>query len=909
MPIRCLTFSAVFPILSGGMFRFRIFYFALALCLVLATASGRADQHEKSQSEKSPPVVLQPAEGNYLRIPREGFGRRYLMSISVIPQSMAATSTGLAGKIVTFELFADGVDLFEDPEGLVVTDDLPARRLMASFPIVEKTEEWVTVDFNKGMRRAFADIWYSIGRSFNPFMGEETYEIPGARVFEVSQMDGQVVIRQSAQVRSRQFSPDMENRYEIRYFIKPYQPGDYQGKEYNRRDDRYVRFFETAARLEKTTGRPSTRIARFDLNKPLKFYYSSNTPEAYEEAVKGGIEYWNRAFGRKVIKVDKAPEGITAPSAGHNIVQWVPWDNAGFAYADILVDPITGESQRGQAYMTSVFAISGKSSARRILRRMRSLAEEGEEEDDPKDGEEKERGQAAFWPHSRVCHLSPHVFAKQYAEGLESVLAHPDASDEMVWQMSQDYVRAIVAHEVGHVLGLRHNFAGSLDTTVSHERLEKWLNAYLKQEDLSEFENDYTANSIMDYQVFVAAALTGAKMRTTETVLPHDRRAILWGYYDDREVAEKKTLYAADRDTGTWDDVNVFDYGADPVVTSYAAISDAVRQLPNALIEQFIRAKAPRDPRDQIPLEEVNLSFSARSVGFELRDLLQWFGSSARSLTVERQFDFVGPLNRKEVQQAHWKRLNEQIESLGGIDRAIFAFLPEELKLSLKEKPKGAAVAPRLTAESLNKNLKALLESSAYQKFVGLDDKEYEFTEEERKLIAERAETLFVKLSDALVLEACNIFASARRDLGVAANEVLADNDIVSQLEKRIIEFAEKVILAKDQKKIIKGKINGKASVEVTGYKYAHPTRLAAARMLSDSIGSYKSWSKEGKSAINKKLKGEVEDVLLIKHLKSFKDSMLSRSLRKWYLDQQEILRLLPAIRSSSPPPSPPPSK
>jgi predicted Zn-dependent protease len=31
---------------------------------------------------------------------------------------------------------------------------------------------------------------------------------------------------------------------------------------------------------------------------------------------------------------------------------------------------------------------------------------------------------------------------------------------------SQDYVREVVAHEVGHVLGLRHNFAGS----VSAER-------------------------------------------------------------------------------------------------------------------------------------------------------------------------------------------------------------------------------------------------------------------------------------------------------------------------------------------------------------------------------------------------------------------------------------------------------
>ena len=38
---------------------------------------------------------------------------------------------------------------------------------------------------------------------------------------------------------------------------------------------------------------------------------------------------------------EAAPEGVTAPDARYNLVQWVPWDNAGFAYADILVDPQT----------------------------------------------------------------------------------------------------------------------------------------------------------------------------------------------------------------------------------------------------------------------------------------------------------------------------------------------------------------------------------------------------------------------------------------------------------------------------------------------------------------------------------------------------------------------------------------
>ncbi len=884
------------------MSKLHLFSLALVFCLAAAPAAGWADSHNSQKEPRS--VALQPADDNYLGIPREAFGQKFLMSISVIPQSLAATSTGLAGKIVAFELFADGVDLFEDPEGLVVTDDLPARRLVASFPIIRKTDELVTIDFNKGMRRAFADIWYSISRNFNPFMGEETYEIPGARVFEVSETAGQLVIRQSAQVRSRQFSADMENRYEIRYFIKPYQPGDYQGKEYSRRDDRYVRFFETAARLEETTGRPTTRIARFDLKKPLQFYYSSNTPKEYVEAVKGGIEYWNRAFGRKVIETGPAPEGVTAPAPGHNIIQWVPWDTAGFAYADILVDPITGESQRGQAYVTSVFAISGKANARRILRRMRAIVDAGEEKDgQEEDGGDREPKHKPFWPHANVCQISPQAFAKQYARGLETVLANPATTDKMVLQMSQDYVRAIVAHEVGHVLGLRHNFAGSLDTTVSHQRLEQWLNAYLKEEDLSAFENDYTANSIMEYQTFTAQALTGAKMRTTGTVLPHDRGAIQWGYHDDRTVAEKKTLYAADRDTITWDDVAVFDYGPDPVVTAYAAISDTVRQLPNSLVEQFIRAKAPRDPRDRIPLKEVNLSFNARAIGLELRDLLQWFNSSARSLTVERQFDFVGPLNQKEVRQSHWKRLNEQIEALGGIDRAVFSFLPEDLKLDLKKEPKNVAAAPKLTAETLNKNLATLLKSPAYQTFIGLDDQEHQFTEEERKLIAERADALFDKLSEAIILEACNIFGSARRDLGLAAHESLHDDDIVFQLEKRIIEFAGNVILAKDKKKTVKGKLDG-LPFEVPNYKYAHKTRIAAARMLSDGIGSYKSWSKEGKSALGKKFKDEVEKVLLIKKLKSFKDTMLSRSLRKWYLDQQEIMKLLPVIRTPPPAPS-----
>ena len=57
--------------------------------------------------------ALEVADGFLVVIPKAGFGKDYLFTASLIPQAMAATSTGLAGKIVRFELFPDGVDMYE----------------------------------------------------------------------------------------------------------------------------------------------------------------------------------------------------------------------------------------------------------------------------------------------------------------------------------------------------------------------------------------------------------------------------------------------------------------------------------------------------------------------------------------------------------------------------------------------------------------------------------------------------------------------------------------------------------------------------------------------------------------------------------------------------------------------------
>jgi hypothetical protein len=837
---------------------------------------------------------LKVADRFLLAIPKTGFGKDYLFTASLIPQARAATSTGLAAKIVRFELFPDGVDMYESTQGLVVTEDLPARRLLATFSIIRQDAKQVVIDFNKGMRRVFTQAWTEGGGLDAD--RDRTLEVPEGRVFEMREDQGRLIIRQSVQARSRQDDQNLEQRYEVRYFLSPYQQGASDAKEPNVADQRYARFFETEGRIEPVTGRLSAKIARFDTRQPIVFHYSANTPSNYVEAVRDGILYWNRCFGKEVLQANKAPDGVTAPDAKLNIIQWVPWDNAGFAYADVLLDPITGESGHGQAYITSVFAFAGKARARALLRAMLELSEPKKD----KNGASPRLG-LPFVGTAAACQVDPQAFALQMAHGLEEVLASDELTDEAVLRVSQDYVRETVAHEVGHVLGLRHNFAGSLAATLSRKELDEWFKNYVLGKPLDAYTNKLTSSSMMEYTIFKGAVFTGWQMRTTQEALPHDRAAIAWGYLNSNEVRDKKMLFATDDDVGKYGDVRRFDYGTNPVVSAYSEIAQILELLPNNILETFIAARAPRNEHDRIPIEDVNLNYSnyASQLANQFADMLSWFRSDVRSLHVENQFDFVGDLNRKERLEAHLKYLNSQIEQLGGVDRAIFSFLPLDLKLELKTEPPGVPVIQRLSATNLTSKLEKLVDSSTYKNFVGLDEKKYGFTKEEHDLIIKRAKKFFEELEKAVVKEVCQRLTNAPRTLGIEASGAAGEEDIVAKVEQRIIEMAKIVITAKEDDKKVEGKVD-KGYVEVSNFKYDQDTRLAAAKALDDKTGSFKGWAEDAKSDLNTQLKNDVEAALNLAHFKDFKVSLLSRSVREWYQKQQDVLALLPPAPGNS---------
>ncbi len=860
---------------------------AFSLFLLSALCGGRA----KAADTNQPAPDLEVADGLMMAIPKSGLGRDYQFTASIIPQELAATSTGLAGKIVRFELFPDGVDMYESTEGLVVTADLPARRLLATFPIVSQDDQRVVVDFNRGMRRVFMEGWGSEG-GLDLGERDNVLEVPQSRVFEMRKDKDRLIIRQSVQARNREYDANREARYEMRYFLSPYKRADFKGKEPSIPDARYVGYFETDGHIEPDTGRVSARIARFDISQPIVFFYSANTPSNYVEAVKDGILYWNLALGKAIVEAREAPPEVTAPNADFNVIQWVPWDNAGFAYADDLMDPLTGQSEHGQAYITSVFAFGGRAKARALLRSMEEMAEP------KKDGKKSPAAmnrRLSFLGHGPACDIDPVLFAQQVATGLKEVLASDALTDAAVLRISQDYVREVVAHEVGHVMGLRHNFAASLAATVSPKELDDWFQDYVAGKPLDAYTNKITSDTVMDYNVLKSSCFIGWRMRTVKLALPHDHAAIGWGYFDTSEARDKKLLFGTDEDVERYGDVRRFDYGADPVVGDYATLAGIIDLLPNNVIETFIRARAPRNPNDRVPLDQVNLSceFYATQIADQFADILSWFRADTRSIKVENKFDFIGDLNHKERMQAHWQYLTNQFDELGGVDRAVFSFMPVDLKLDLKETPTNAPVVESINATNLTAKLERLLTNANYSTFVGLDDKKYSFTKDERDLIAKRGQKFFEELAKEVVQRVCQRLIKAPRDLDIEANGEVSADDALAKLDQRIIDLAKYVITTQDQTNLIQGR-EDKSIVSVPHFKYDHATRLDAAKMLGPEGGSYKGWADEAKSDLNGDLKKLVDEALGVDHYKDFKASMLSRPLQEWYQEQQEILALLP---------------
>jgi hypothetical protein len=227
--------------------------------------------------------------------------------------------------------------------------------------------------------------------------------------------------------------------------------------------------------------------------KPIVYYIDPATPPQWIPFVKKGIEDWQPAFEaagfRNAILAKDPPKddpNFSLEDVRHSSVRWLPSDIPN-AYGPSIRDPRTGEILESDIKMYH-----------NILELQRD------------------------WYFTQVGHLDKRA----------QKLPMPDS-------LMGELIRFVVAHEVGHTLGLPHNFKASSGYTVAQVRDPRWVR-----------QNGHTP-TLMDYARFnyVAQPEDGIPVEDLiPKIGPYDIFAIKWGYspIDNAATpeAELPTLHA-----------------------------------------------------------------------------------------------------------------------------------------------------------------------------------------------------------------------------------------------------------------------------------------------------------------------------------------------------------------------------
>ena len=197
-------------------------------------------------------------------------------------------------------------------------------------------------------------------------------------------------------------------------------------------EDRTVRL-AARHRLERT----DPNAERSTAVEPIVYYVDPGTPEPVRSALVDGAAWWNQAFEAAgyvdAFQVEVLPEGIDPQDMRYNMIHWTHRRTRGYSYGNTVIDPRTGEIIRGVVNLGSL--------------RLRQDYMHGQGMVPPFPTGISEQQQDS--------ELGEFADAPNY-EYLAQVAPNSDAVE-----MALDRVRQLSAHEVGHTIGLPHNYMSS----------------------------------------------------------------------------------------------------------------------------------------------------------------------------------------------------------------------------------------------------------------------------------------------------------------------------------------------------------------------------------------------------------------------------------------------------------------
>ena len=298
----------------------------------------------------------------------------------------------------------------------------------------------------------------------------------------------------------------VQETHYVRTTFAPYEPSPtFAPLEVLGDEKRYL----TTSSVTPNSGALTSRAMHWDTHPsqaPITFGLARQMSPAIAQAVEEGLTYWNRVAGRQILEVVRDVDLATWGGARQVPVHWITWDTAPSSHAEPQANPLTGEIIAARMFLTSSFLMTGQ----------------------------------------RQCTSESLLAAQEEMQVAAELATGPFLNDELGDRARRDTLRGLAAHEGGHVLGLRHNFAGMLESELpGSEQMQQAVRDYVRGGTPSQ----KVSSTVMTYAGPRADLLLGAYIE--QNILPYDEAAFKMLYpASAAEVTLPTEAFCSDHEVG-----------------------------------------------------------------------------------------------------------------------------------------------------------------------------------------------------------------------------------------------------------------------------------------------------------------------------------------------------------------------
>ncbi|WP_394835426.1 zinc-dependent metalloprotease [Pendulispora rubella] len=419
-------------------------------------------------------------ESFYLAISKKELNRRYFLSAymkQAYPGSVAAgAASSLGTRVVTFREQNGKLYVFDAQDGRASSDTFDPSLIIEAYPVVDHYapflglaghDDYVLFDPAAGLNRfgVVSDFYASYSENPLHFQVDLSYLQNFRRINDGGTFEQ--VFTGAVNDSLQADKPGPANWYTasgtLGIALRRYAEGEgFQPFDADSTSREY--YFRADPLLEKNTGAALSRATKWNIHpgmKPIKWVISDQFAEVAKQypkydivgAIRAGIENWNAVFGFKAFEASVASPQDSYADDDKNYFIYDGDPTYGYAFANWRLNPNSGEIRGASVYFNAIWLQSAidefdpqPDSAARVAARA---------------SQTRPQVPQITWGQFRakpLCTLwAPGTGSMRDGLRAEGAAAATDGARDV-----EKFLTHVAVHEVGHTLGLRHNFKGSL---------------------------------------------------------------------------------------------------------------------------------------------------------------------------------------------------------------------------------------------------------------------------------------------------------------------------------------------------------------------------------------------------------------------------------------------------------------